>query len=176
MRGSFSLGRPIFEIERLGDHDRMRDCLTSTGRDLFPIGLMTDARPSGFHHGGLPSKLLDLVTELRFMSDLSRALGQAPSMITAEVMSAFTFRAPSISSNPLILFNEAQEAIDDAFPNSEQDFYRTGPVCLAARFCYRCATSHELIDVEAGPGYRMFQVYDTQGSVLEKLEEASKYC
>ena len=176
IRCSFSLGRPIFDIEHLVDHSKLRDCLTYTGQELNSMRLMPDARPSGFHGCGLPRNLIALVTEFRFMSDLGYALRRAPSMITGEVMSAYTFRATYISSNLLTLYNDAQDALNDAFPNSEQELYRTGAVCLAARFWYRCATSHELIDVEVGQGFQVFQVYGTQGPILEKLQEAFEFC
>ena len=173
LRGGFSLQRPAFEVDRLLDQASMRNTLASAKAELVARDLMPPRKTNGFKAAGMAHDITACIGELRFMSDLTHAFESAPDLVTEDVMRAFGHRTPLISSRLLKLYNDAQDyLIDGAYPGYESEFHTAAATCLAARFWYRVATSHESVDVPPAAGFQLYRIYGTHKPVLERLKEA----
>lgn len=177
LRGSFSLNRPSFQVDKFLDQPSMRNTLETAEIELFNRGLIASKPANGFFDAGLSTDLTTCVGELRFMSDLTRGFRHAPELVTQDVMKAFGHRTPLISSRLLALYNDAQDSLTAcAYPGYESEIHTVAATCLAARFWYRVATSHEWVDDPPKAGFQLFRIYGTQGPVLKRLREAHEAC
>jgi hypothetical protein len=175
--GSFSLGRPVFEVDKFLDQASMRQTLELAEIELYSRGLMQVSKAGGFSDAGLSNDLVNCVSELRFMSDLNYGFRYAPDLVTQEVMNAFGHRVPLVSSRLLALYNDAQDVLEDcAYPGYESEIHTVAATCLAARFWYRIATSHEWVDDPPRAGFQLFRIYGTHEPVLKRLREAHEAC
>jgi hypothetical protein len=158
LRGGFSLQRPAFEVDQLLDQASMRNTLAAAKKELDARGIMPPQRFNGFKAAGLAHDISGCVGELRFMADLTYAFGH---------------RSPLVSSRLLKLYNNAQDYLaDGAYPGYESEFHTAAAACLAARFWYRVATSHESVDVPPTAGFQLYRIYGTHKSILRQLKEA----
>ena len=173
LRGGFSLQRPAFEVDRLLDQAFWRNTLAAAKSELTARGLMPPHKTNGFKAAGLAHDICACVGELRFMSDLTHAFESAPDLVTENVMRAFGHRDPLISSRLLKLYNDSHDyLVDGGYPGYESEIHTAAATCLAARFWYRVATSHESVDVLPSAGFQLYRIYGTHKPILERLKEA----
>ncbi|ETN37866.1 uncharacterized protein HMPREF1541_07489 [Cyphellophora europaea CBS 101466] len=177
LRGSFTLCRPVFDIEKLVDHTAFIATLVATKRQLMAQGFMPSRTTDGFQEAGIGSHLLQRVREFRFLSDVGSALQKAPKLLNEEVMDAFTFRATLTSSKLLEIYNDVYDTIRSSGPDDDlTSAYLETATALAARYWYRVVTSHEAVNVEPTPQSQFYKVFGTQKPVLAHLKEAHEYC
>ncbi len=173
LRGGFSLQRPAFEVDRLLDQAFWRNTLAAAKSELTARDLLPPHRINGFKAAGLAHNICACVGELRFMSDLTYALESAPDLVTEDVMRAFGHRDPLISSRLLKLYNDSQDnLVGLGYPGYSSELETEAATCLAARFWYRVATSHESVDVPPTAGFQLYRIYGTHKPILERLREA----
>lgn len=179
LRGSFTLGRPVFNIEELVDHTSFLRTFLSAKAKLTALGIMPPEHVDGFQEAGIGSHLLLRLREYSFLTQMCLALQQFPDMIDDDFMTAFSFRATLTSSKLLDVFNDAQDRIksrDGLKADQELALAHTEmATALAARYWYRVATSHEAVDVPASPQTQMYKIFGTQKPVLKHLKAAFEY-
>ena len=173
LRGGFSLQRPAFEVDRLLDQAYWRNTLAAAKSELMERGLMPPHKTNGFKAAGLAQDICACVGELRFMSDLTHAFERAPDLVTEDVMRALGHRDPLISSRLLKLYNDSQDyLVGGEYPGFDSEIQTAAASCLAARFWYRVATSHESVDVLPTTGFQLYRIYGTHKPILERLKKA----